>query len=64
VKVSSGAGDGIDVDAIADRVLESEFGSDDEKERFLGERAPPTNLSEHAGPGLNKADELGVESDD
>ncbi len=64
VKVSSGAGDGIDVEAIADRVLDSEFGSDDEKERFLGERAPPTNLSEHAGPGLNKADELGVESDD
>ncbi|OYR54487.1 DNA-directed RNA polymerase subunit A' [Halorubrum halodurans] len=64
IKVSSGEGDGIDVDGIADRVLESEFDSDDEKERFLGERAPPTNLSEHAGPGLNKADELGVESDD
>ncbi|SFH52221.1 DNA-directed RNA polymerase subunit A' [Halorubrum aquaticum] len=64
IKVSSGEGDGIDVDGIADRVLESEFASDDEKERFLGERAPPTNLSEHAGPGLNKADELGVESDD
>jgi DNA-directed RNA polymerase subunit A' len=63
-KVSSGEGDGIDVDGIADRVLESEFESDDEKERFLGERAPPTNLSEHAGPGLNKADDLGVESDD
>ena len=64
VKVSSGEGDGIDVDGIADRVLQSEFDSDEEKERFLGERAPPTNLSEHAGPGLNKADELGVESDD
>ncbi|WP_281195984.1 DNA-directed RNA polymerase subunit A' [Halorubrum sp. F4] len=64
IKVSSGEGDGIDVDGIADRVLESEFASDDEKERFLGERTPPTNLSEHAGPGLNKADELGVESDD
>lgn len=64
IKVSSGEGDGIDVDGIADRVLNSEFDSDDEKERFLGERTPPTNLSEHAGPGLNKADELGVESDD
>ena len=64
VKVASGEGDGIDVDGIADRVLQSEFDSDGEKERFLGERAPPTNLSEHAGPGLNKADELGVESDD
>jgi DNA-directed RNA polymerase subunit A' len=62
VKVSSGEGDGIDVDDIVDRVVDSEFASDDEKERFLGERTPPTNLSEHAGPGLNKAS--GVESDD
>ncbi|WP_049909276.1 DNA-directed RNA polymerase subunit A' [Halorubrum saccharovorum] len=62
VKVSSGEGDGIDVDDIVDRVVDSEFDSDDEKERFLGERAPPTNLSEHSGPGLNKAS--GVESDD
>ncbi|GAB7009889.1 DNA-directed RNA polymerase subunit A' [Halorubrum trueperi] len=62
VKVSSGEGDGIDVDDIVDRVVDAEFDSADEKERFLGERAPPTNLSEHAGPGLNKA--AGVESDD
>jgi DNA-directed RNA polymerase subunit A' len=62
VKVSSGEGDGIDVDDIVDRVVDSEFDSDDEKERFLGERTPPTNLSEHSGPGLNKAS--GVESDD
>jgi DNA-directed RNA polymerase subunit A' len=62
VKVSSGEGDGIDVDDIVDRVVDSEFDSDDEKERFLGERTPPTNLSEHSGPGLNKA--AGVESDD
>jgi len=64
IKVGSGEGDGIDVDGIADRVLASEFDSPAEKERFLGERAPPTNLSEHAGPGLNKADELGGQSDD
>ncbi|MFC6752447.1 DNA-directed RNA polymerase subunit A' [Halorubrum tibetense] len=64
IKVSSGEGDGIDVDGIADRVIGAEFDSAEEKERFLGERAPPTNLSEHAGPGLNKAEELGVESDD
>ena len=64
IKVSSGEGDGIDVEGIADRVLGAEFDSDEEKERFLGQRAPPTNLSEHAGPGLNKAEELGVESDD
>jgi len=64
VKVSSGEGDGIDVDDIVDRVVDAEFDSDDEKDRFLGERAPPTNLSEHAGPGLNKAAGTGVESDD
>src|SRR6056297_2788636 len=62
VKVSSGEEDGIDVDEIVDRVVDSEFESDEEKDRFLGERTPPTNLSEHAGPGLNKAS--GVESDD
>ncbi|WP_144927128.1 DNA-directed RNA polymerase subunit A' [Halorubrum salsamenti] len=62
VKVSSGEGDGIDVDDIVDRVVDAEFESSDEKDRFLGERAPPTNLSEHSGPGLNKAS--GVESDD
>jgi DNA-directed RNA polymerase subunit A' len=32
--------------------------------RFLGVRAPPTNLSEYAGPGLDKAKGVGVESDD
>ena len=64
IKVSSGEGDGIDVGGIADRVMGAEFDSDAEKERFLGERSRPTNLSEHSGPGLNKADELGVESDD
>ena len=64
VKVSSGEEDGIDVDGIVDRVVDAEFASDEEKERFLGEREPPTNLSEHAGPGLNKASELEVESDD
>ncbi|WP_092891022.1 DNA-directed RNA polymerase subunit A' [Halopelagius inordinatus] len=62
VKVSSDAGDGIDVDNIADRVLDAEFTSEEEKERFLGSREPPTNLSEYAGPGLDKA--TGVNSDD
>jgi len=64
VKVSSGEEDGIDVDGIVDRVVDAEFESSEEKERFLGGREPPTNLSEHAGPGLNKAGELEVESDD
>ena len=35
-----------------------------EKARFLGTQEPPTNLSEHAGPGLNKAGDVEVESDD
>ena len=64
IKVGSGEGDGIDVDGIADRVLESEFDSEAERERFLGERAPPTNLSEHTASRPDTADELGVESDD
>jgi DNA-directed RNA polymerase subunit A' len=64
VKVSSGDETGIDVDQIAERVVEAEFESEAEKERFLGEREPPTNLSEYAGPGLDKAKGVGVESDD
>jgi DNA-directed RNA polymerase subunit A' len=64
IKVGSGEGDGIDVDGIADRVLESEFGSEAERERFLGERAPPTNLSEHTASRPDAAEDLGVESDD
>src|SRR6056297_2716879 len=64
VKVSSGEENDIDVEQIADRVIDAEFVDETEKERFLGEREPPTNLSEHAGPGLNKASELEVESDD
>jgi DNA-directed RNA polymerase subunit A' len=64
VKVASNDDSDIDVDQIADRVIDAEFDSDAEKEQFLGSSEPPTNLSEHAGPGLNKADDLGVESDD
>jgi DNA-directed RNA polymerase subunit A' len=64
VKVSSTDENPIDVEGIADRVIEAEFDSDAEKERFLGEKEPPTNLSEYAGPGLNKAQGMEVESDD
>ena len=64
VKVSSSEGNDIDVDQIAERVVEAEFDDEAEKERFLGEREPPTNLSEYAGPGLDKAKGVGVESDD
>ena len=45
---SSQEGPTVDVDGIADRVLESEFVDEDEKDHFLGDRAEPTNLSEHA----------------
>ncbi len=38
----------IDVDGIADRVLEEEFDSPDEREAFLHGRREITNLSEHA----------------
>jgi DNA-directed RNA polymerase subunit A' len=64
VKVSSTEEFGIDVDNIVDRVLEAEFEDETEKERFLGREEPPTNLSEYAGPGLNKAQGTGVQSDD
>jgi len=64
VKVSSSDDSDIDVDQIAQRVVDAEFEDEAEKERFLGEREPPTNLSEYAGPGLDKAEGVGVESDD
>ncbi len=64
VNVSSSEDNDIDVESIADRVVEAEFSSEEEKEQFLGREEPPTNLSEYAGPGLNKAQGMGVESDD
>jgi len=49
VQVSSSVEeDAVDVEGIADRVLDAEFDSESEKDRFLGEAAEPTNLSEHA----------------
>jgi len=49
VQVSSSVEeDAVDVEGIADRVLDAEFDSEGEKDRFLGEAAEPTNLSEHA----------------
>jgi DNA-directed RNA polymerase subunit A' len=64
VKVSSSEDNDIDVGHIADRILDNEFADEAEKARFLGTQEPPTNLSEYAGPGLNKAGGQGVESDD
>ncbi|PSP54624.1 DNA-directed RNA polymerase subunit A', partial [Halobacteriales archaeon QS_1_67_19] len=57
VKVSSTEEDTIDVDQIADRIIEEEFDSEERKREFLGEKQPPTNLSEHV-------DARQVESDD
>jgi DNA-directed RNA polymerase subunit A' len=49
VQVSSAEeGQTVDVESITERVLDSEFDSEAERERFLGERPEPTNLSEHA----------------
>jgi DNA-directed RNA polymerase subunit A' len=48
VEVSSNAeGPAVDVEEIAESVLDSEFDETD-RERFMGERSEPTNLSEHA----------------
>ncbi len=38
----------VDVEEITNRVLDEEFADENEKAEFLGERAEPTNLSEHA----------------
>ncbi|MGQ4556611.1 DNA-directed RNA polymerase subunit A' [Halobellus sp. GM3] len=64
VKVSSSEDNPIDVENVADRILDAEFTSEAEKERFLGRKQRPTNISEYAGPGLDKAGGVGVESDD
>jgi DNA-directed RNA polymerase subunit A' len=48
VEVSSGEDEAaVNVEEIADRVIETEF-EDGEKEKFLGETREPTNISEHA----------------
>ncbi|WP_158055357.1 DNA-directed RNA polymerase subunit A' [Halorussus halophilus] len=57
VKVSSNEEHDIDVDQIADRIMDEEFDSEQRKDEFIGEKRPPTNLSEYA-------DARGVEGDD
>jgi DNA-directed RNA polymerase subunit A' len=47
VKVSSSEENPINVEGIADRVLEAEFEGEEDKQQFLGETRQPTNLSEH-----------------
>jgi len=48
VEVASSAENDVDVDDIADRILDTEFESEEERDAFLGERTEMTNLSEHA----------------
>ncbi|SDK42027.1 DNA-directed RNA polymerase subunit A' [Natronorubrum texcoconense] len=62
VKVSSGDDNDVDVEAIADRVLDSEFESEAEREEFFGTKREVTNLSEHADERLAEGAE--VTSDD
>jgi DNA-directed RNA polymerase subunit A' len=64
VKVSSSEDNPVDVENVADRILDAEFDSEAEKREFLGRKEQPTNISEYAGPGLDKAQSLEVESDD
>ncbi|GGL67953.1 DNA-directed RNA polymerase subunit A' [Halocalculus aciditolerans] len=47
VRVSSSEETEIDVDHIADRVLEAEFDTQEDLDEFIGKKRPPTNLSEH-----------------
>ncbi|ELY46821.1 DNA-directed RNA polymerase subunit A' [Natronorubrum tibetense] len=62
VKVSSGDENDVDVEAIADRVLDSEFESEADREEFFGTKREVTNLSEHADERLAEGTE--VTSDD
>jgi DNA-directed RNA polymerase subunit A' len=64
VRVSSSDEVDIDVETIADRVLEEEFESEDEKRAFLGRRESLTNLSEHADARRMDSPPVEVESDD
>jgi len=57
VRVSSNEDTDIDVDNVADRILETEFETDEDLEEFLGEKEPPTNLSEHGESWLAEGDD-------
>ncbi|WP_435196780.1 DNA-directed RNA polymerase subunit A' [Natronomonas sp. EA1] len=60
VRVSSKKDRDIDVENIADRIMEAEFDTEDERAEFIGEKHPPTNLSEHQDTWQRQE----VESDD
>jgi len=57
--VSSDEEGGVDVEAVAERVVDAEFDSEAEVEAFLGGEPEATNLSEHVDDR-----QPGVESDD
>jgi DNA-directed RNA polymerase subunit A' len=61
VKVHSSADSAVDVDELAQRVLDAEFESEGEKERFLEPHREPTNLSEHTDAEDFAAELLGGE---
>ncbi|QLD89294.1 DNA-directed RNA polymerase subunit A' [Natronomonas salina] len=63
VQVSSKEDFDIDVASIADRIVDEEFDSAEQKEEFLGIQEPRTNLSEH-GESWRADDGLEVSSDD
>ncbi|PSP57386.1 DNA-directed RNA polymerase subunit A' [Halobacteriales archaeon QS_1_67_19] len=57
VQVSSTEDGDIDVDQVADRILDEEFDTDERKREFLGEKLPPTNLSEHVDARQVRSDD-------
>ncbi|MEE6211030.1 DNA-directed RNA polymerase subunit A' [Salarchaeum sp. III] len=57
VRVSSSEDTDIDVENVADRIIETEFETDEDLEEFLGEKEPPTNLSEHGESWLAEGDD-------
>jgi DNA-directed RNA polymerase subunit A' len=63
VRVSSDEKFDIDVESIADRIVEEEFDTEQAREEFLGLQEPTTNLSEH-GESWRTASGTEVESDD
>ena len=64
VRVSSSEEFDIDVESIADRIVDEEFDSEEQKAEFLGIQEPRTNLSEHGDSWRSAAGSLEVESDD
>ena len=64
VQVAHDADSGVDVEQIADRILDNEFADEQSKAEFLGDEARPTNLSEHAEERRNPDLLTEVESDD